>query len=43
MSVIVPKVILKATMKCPHSFSCLESGMCGESKMCVEMLSVILP
>ena len=34
MSVIVPKEILKATTKCPHSFSCLESGMCGERKMC---------
>jgi hypothetical protein len=34
MSVTVPNEILKATMKCPHSFSCLESGNCGEHKMC---------
>jgi hypothetical protein len=34
MSIIVPDEILNATTKCPHSFSCLESGMCGEHKMC---------
>ena len=34
MPVTVPNEILKATKKCPHSFSCLESGKCGEHKMC---------
>jgi hypothetical protein len=34
MSVTVPNEILKATTKCPHSFSCLESGKGGEHKMC---------
>jgi hypothetical protein len=34
MSVIVPNEILKATTKCPHSFSCLDTGNCGEYPMC---------
>jgi hypothetical protein len=34
MSINVPKEILMATMNCPHSFSCLDSGKCGENKMC---------
>jgi hypothetical protein len=34
MSVTVPSEILKATTKCPYSFSCLESGKGGEHKMC---------
>ena len=35
MSIIMSEEILNATTKCPHSFSCLESGKCGEHNMCV--------
>ena len=31
MSAKVPEHILKATTKCPHSFSCLETGTCGKT------------
>ena len=35
MSIIVPKEILDRTTKCPHAFSCLDSGKCGEREMCI--------
>jgi hypothetical protein len=33
MSIAVPKDILEQT-KCPHAFSCLDSGKCGTRKLC---------
>jgi hypothetical protein len=34
MPVQVSQEILNATTKCPHEFSCLDSGQCGKHKMC---------
>jgi hypothetical protein len=42
MSIIVSEETLNATTKCPHSFSCLESGKCGEHNMC-EVSNAIEP
>lgn len=34
MVVKIPEEVLKVAVKCPHSFSCLESKKCGEKEMC---------
>jgi hypothetical protein len=34
MSISLHKEILDRTTKCPHAFSCLDSGKCGEREMC---------
>ena len=34
MPLNVPEDILKATTKCHHAFSCLDSGQCGKHKLC---------
>lgn len=34
MNSAVPKEILEMTTKCPHGFSCLDSGKCGNHPLC---------
>ena len=34
MKYTVPDEVLKATTKCEHDFTCLESGQCGQKPMC---------
>ncbi len=34
MSVSIPETVLQETDKCPHDFSCLETGKCGTESMC---------
>jgi hypothetical protein len=34
MSIAISKEILDRTTKCPHAFSCLDSGKCGERERC---------